>query len=263
MASLAAELLDRRIFAALRFVDSAGRLVTTPVAISAEPPVKVSRNRSGLAIIAGADGLRADEASFDTPSTPVGTLEFALNLYPYDRNLAPRRLLLSLPRDAEATNSALPGSLFRPINVELLASTDARQSGQVAAVRLTVVRADDGRRVEGALIRIDSGNDAPTARGVTNQVGEALLLVYGLALSAPGPNASIVDDHAVDVELIVDPELVVFHDGISSDPELPQPASLIDPDDLELRLSGQATPAQSVRIAAGRTTVKTIEWTLP
>lgn len=261
MASLAAELLDRRVFAALRFVDSAGRLVTTPVAISSEPPVKVSRNRSGLTIITGADGLRADEGLFDPPSTPVGSRDFALNLYPYDRNLAPRRLLLSLPRDPAAANSALPSSLFRPINVELLASTVAPQSGQVAVVRLTVVRADDGRRVEGALVKIEGGGGGPEARGVTNRVGEAILLVYGLALSAPGPNASIVDDHAVDVKLIVDPALIAFHDGGSSDLVPPQAAGLVDPDDLELRLSGQATPAQSIRIAAGHTTVKTIAWT--
>jgi hypothetical protein len=261
MVSLAPERLDRRIFAALRFVDSAGRLVTTPVAISSEPPVKVSRNRSGLAIITGADGLQADEATFDTPSTPVGSLGFQLKLYPLDRSLAPRRLSLALPRDPETANSALSGSVFRPIDVELLASTVARQSGQAAAVRLTVVRADDGRRVEGALVRIDSGSGGPGARGITNRAGETLLFVYGLALSAPGPNATIVDDHAVGVELIVDPALVTFHDGASSDHEQPQPVGLFDPDDLEIRLSGQATPAQSIRIAAGRTTVNTIEWT--
>lgn len=261
MASLAYEQLDRRIFAALRFIDSAGRRVTTPVAISAVPPVKTSRNRSGMTIISSATGLHGDNAMFDPPITPLGSHDFQLNLYPYDPALAPRGLVLSLPRDPDPSNSAMPSSIFRPINVALLASNVAQPSGQAAAVRLTVIRADDGRRVEGALVRIDSGGGRPVARGVTNRAGEAQLLIYGLALSAPGAGATIVEDHAVDLDLIVDPSLVAFHDDTAPVADPRRPPGLIDPDDLEARLSGQATPSQSIRVVAGQTTVTRIQWT--
>ena len=263
MAARAVEMVDRRVFAALRFVDSAGRDINSPVAITAVPPIRVFRNRSGLAIVASAAGLSADESMFDAPSTSVGSLAYQLSLRPFDRGLAPRSFVLSLPRDPQAANSSAPNSLFRPIDVELLASTDSVPSGQAAAVRVTVARADDQRRVAGALVRIETTNDGRSARGVTNQAGEALLLIYGLPLSAAGAGATVVSDHAANLDMIVDPMLVSFHDETAFRVNRSDMSPLIDPDDIETRLAANATAPQPIRIAAGKTSMMTLDWSPP
>lgn len=259
MASRLAERIDRRVHAALRFVDSAGRAIASPVKVSSEPAVEIFRNRRGLAVVVGAAGLEADEVRFETPTTPIGSMVYQLSLQPMDRRYAPRRFALRLPRDPDGANSADPASLFVPVEIELMASTAATRAGQAAAVCVTAVRADDGRQIEGALIRLVTP-DGSSVRSVTNHAGEAMLIVYGLPLSAPGPGATVVGDHPAILDMIVDPDAVIFHDAALSETTPAEPVLLIDPDDVEQRLAATATDPQMIRIAAGRTIAATMTW---
>lgn len=258
MAMSTLELNDRRVLAALRFVDANGLQIVSRVEVAGEPPVSVRTNRRGLAVVTRARGLEAHSDAFDAPPAGPPPSDFLLDIRPFEPGLAPRRMSLSLPRDADPANADDPGSLFRPVDVELLPTPSASLSGQAAAVRVTVTRSDDGRLVEGAVVRLRI-TGGPRARSVTDKSGEALLIVPGLAISRPGAGATVRGDHPATITAIADPALAVFHE-----PGTRATASvLIDPDDIETRFGASPGPTANARVAAGRTVTAAVQWAPP
>jgi hypothetical protein len=260
------DLLDRRVVAMLTFTDAVGARVLSPVSVAADG-VRLFVKRPGALVIAEAPGFETYTAAFDPiPAAPaVGSVTVQLDIRPADPALAARRAGVALPRDPDPTRSDQPGSLFQPIEIALLPTPLAELTGLTAALSVTVRRADDDRRVEGALVRLRPEGGRPEARAMTDAAGDALLLVSGVPLASPGAGAVVRHDISADLDAVIDALLARFHrdEEVAQAREAArrQTRDFIDPDDLATRLSGAATPAQAVRIEAGRTHTATIAWT--
>jgi hypothetical protein len=260
MTTLAWEYADRRVLAALRFVDVLGRAPRGPVTVKANG-LRYVRPRPDEIVITAAPGLDAYTASFPMPpaAPAIGSVAVLLDLWPADPALAPRRFALTLPRDPDPANAGTAGSLFQPIVVPLLPAPSATPTGFAAALRVVVTRSTDKARIEGALVRVRPAGGLPQSRALTAATGEAVLLVPSLPLASPGSGGTVVGDVAADLDAIVDPLLARFNATADLDAgraaALEPNRPLIDPDDLESRLGGAATAARSIRIAAGETRI--------
>lgn len=268
MAAPGWELSDRRVLAALTFVDAIGRPVRSPVRVSGTA-VRLMAKRPGEMIVLDAPGLSAHTTVFEAPPAmpAVGSSAVALDVVPADPGLGARRVTLLLPRDPNPANAGNANSLFRPIEITLLPAPSATSSGLVTAIRVSVTRDDDGRAIEGALVRLRPEGGRPQAVALTDPGGEALVLVPGVPLASPGMGGVVLADIAAELDAIVDPLLARFHApedvAAARAAALARDTGLIDPDDLELRLSADATPAIPLRIGAGRTHTAVLTWAPP
>ena len=260
------DLLDRRVLALLTFTDALGGRVLSPVSVVADG-VRLFIKRPGALVIAEAAGFETYTAAFDSiPAAPaVGSVTLPLDIWPADPALGARRARVALPRDPDPTHPDRADSLFQPIEIALLPTPMAEVTGLAAAMSITVRRADDNRRVEGALVRLRPEGGRPEASALTDAAGDALLLVSGVPLASPGAGAVVRSDIAADLDAVIDPLLARFHrdEEVARAREVARRRTrdFIDPDDLATRLGGAATPVQAVRIAAGRTRTATIAWT--
>ena len=262
MATRALEFLDQRAWAALRFVDVIGRAVLSPVGVTGTPVIKATPNRLGLTVITHVDGFDAYEDGFASPpaNPAIGSVPVALDVTPADSGLAPRRILLALPRDAAGNNAANANSLFQPVDVTLLPTPGFQLTGLTAGLRVTVTRTTDGALIEGALVRLSVMPNGPEARAITNAAGEALVVAAGLPLfSVSGPK--VVGDHPATVDVVVVPQLARFHPLGANDVANGAPFS--DPDTLEAQPNAKASATKAVRVAAGRTLATRLQWAPP
>ena len=267
MTVLRFEYADRRALAALVFVDALGARVVSPVSVAA-PGVKLLRKRPGDMVVMGVPDLASHDVFTAPPDdTPVGSLAVQLDIRPAARGLGARRYALRLPRNPLIADPLPADSLFRPVEIVLLPSPGATPTGLVAALSVTLRRADDARRIEGALIRLTPEGGRPVSRAMTDASGEALLFVPGVPVSMPGPAATVLPDLAATLDAIVDPDLARFHRDAELDAARDAAArrvsGFVDPDDIETRLADEATPALALRIAAGRTRTARLDWTPP
>lgn len=256
IAMFAPDLLDRRALALLRLVDVAGRPILGPVRIEGDGLRIVAKGGGRFALLE-ARGFEAYTASFDpVAAAPARTVR--LDLTPSASDVAPRSFGLRLPRspDAEA-----PSSLFEAQVVEMLPSALAGRSGSACTIRVSVRRSDDGRVVEGALVRARSADGAFTARAVTDARGEACLLFPFLPLAFPGGTISAGQPARVVVH--VDPGLARFHApaGAAAEAAALRTSGHIDPDSL-----AAAAPAPNfaagaeASLSAGRESAVGLEW---
>jgi hypothetical protein len=217
--------------------------------------------------VAEAPGLAAYAASFaPIPAMPaVGSISVVLDVLPADPALAPRGFTLALPRDPDPAQANQPGSLFRPVRIALLPTPLASPAGLAAALAVTVRRADDSRRIEGALVRLRPEGGLAEARAMTDAAGDALLLVPGVPLASPGAGAIVRAGIDAALDVVVDPLLARFHrpDDVPAARAAAarRTASFIDPDDLAARLGAAAAPPQLVQIQSGQTRTAGIAWT--
>ena len=265
MSLAAPELLDRRILAAVTFIDPIGLPVRTPVRVTADG-VKLYQKRPGELIVLAAPGFGDYVASFDMPAAPpTGSVAVVLDVLPSQSAYLPRRVTLALPRDPTPANNAASGSLFQPIEVTLPPSPSAPLPGLAAGLIVTVTRSDTQARVEGALVRLTTP-DGGKVSSLTNPAGEAMLIA-AVPLTSTGPGATVVADVAATFDVIVDPALARFN----GDADLPaaraaaaaRTSGFIDPDDLAARLGGQASAPQAVRVASGRVRSAAFAWAPP
>lgn len=263
-AAMSFELVDRRVLGGIGFTDPFGRRVLTHVAVCAvDPAVRLMTKRPGEIVITDAPGLHAHTGSFDPPGTPpaLGAISIVLDLKPADPALGARRVTLKLPRNPDAS---APDAASTAMLVPLLAAPGGSLAGMAAAVRVSVTRSDDGRAVEGAVVRLRPEGGRPEVLALTDAAGEALLLATGVPLASPGPGATVKPDIAGVVDAIADPALAGFHTPAEVQAArlaaAARTGTFIDPDDIIGRLAAKATPPVDVRIAAGRTRTASIAW---
>lgn len=243
MRMLHSDLLERRALALLTLIDVFGRPVLGQVHLSG-PGLRIVAKGSGRHAVISAAGFSDYESAFAAPpATPaIGSKSFRIDLRPADSGLAPRSVTIKLPRDPDPAKAATAGSLFAPVPVVLLPAPQCPVPASAAALRVTVRKKNDGRRVAGALVRVSSAGGTFKARAVTDAAGEALVIVPHFPLSHTGPGGQI--DSALDAKatVVADPDAVrLIADGaVAAERRAALAASggFLDPDALE-----QALPA--------------------
>lgn len=260
------DVLDRRALALLTFVDALGARVLSPITVRGDG-VRLFVKRPGALVVSGAPGFADYTAAFDpVPAVPaVGSVPVLVDIRPADPALGVRRFVLALPRDPDPANAALATSLFRPVEIPLLPTPLAVPTGLAGALSVNVRRGSDGRRVEGALVRLRPEGGRPEARAFSDAAGDALLLVPGIPLASPGAGATVRPDIGADLDAVIDPALVRLHlpDDVDAarDAARRRERGFLDPDTLAANAGVAITPVQAVRLEAGRTRTATIAWT--
>ena len=226
---MTADIIERRILAGIRFVDSAtGGHVGAPLRLSA-PRLAFTRNRSGLFAVTGlrpetdaerdlAAHLTAFAAPPDEP--PAGSLDFEATVSDPAGRYLPRRFTFSLPRGedwAEPVEVALfpaPGAPLAP-NWSGVRASLRRETGEgtapLAGARLTVIRDSDGRVL---------------GRGFSDRRGEVLAIVVGIQVIdfSATPNGDGEDPPEVGARTV--PTRIEIHTGPGDDPWPPYPEAI-------------------------------------
>lgn len=226
------ESVDRRYLAAVRFVDAAsGSTIQTGLSVASEK-ARFFRNRSGLYVVSGADGLDHHAVEFEQPppSPDPQSIEIQASVVDGTDAYLARSFRLELPR-----SGAAPGndSLFQPIDVPLYPSPRAQGESNWAAVRATLRSALGSHpRLSGALARVVRESDGgvlgtgmseltfdarrPERARVTT--GELLVFVPGIPVTLWGeePDEPVLSHEiGVRLEVVFDPDA-----GIVPDPDL-------------------------------------------
>jgi hypothetical protein len=265
---LAPDLLDRRALALISLIDAYGRPVEGPVRIVGDGVRTVAKGGGRFAVLEAA-GLEAHTAAFALPpATPaLRSQQILIDLTPAVGDAAPRRFDLRLPRDPDPDQAEDEESLFKPAVIEMLPTARTRQTGSACLVRVTVVRDDDGRAVENALVRGRSDNGQFTARAMTDARGEACLVFPVLPLAFPGAGANVEPELAGRVIVTVDPAVARFHAAadvaVAAAAAAGRTAGHADPDALAGANAAAFAAGAAVRLAAGRQPSLTIEWQEP
>lgn len=234
---MSAEMLDRRVLAALRFRDAVtGATVAGPLDVRA-PGARWIRNRRGWWVLAGAPGLEAHTTAFPAPpaAPALGSVPLAVRVADPAGRYLPRVAALALPRDPDPAKAARPESLFQPVEVDLFPSPAAPVSPNWAVLRVSASGADGP--LAGALLRVVRKASPTTVlgRGMTDARGEALVAVAGIPVTTWEEGQGSV--LATEVEARVD----LFWQAGAGPP---------DPDALG-RIK-KATKAATVKLASGR-----------
>jgi hypothetical protein len=256
------ELVERRVLAAVRFLDAATLLpVRYPLAVTGDG-LHFIRNGQGLYVLTAAPGLEEHTAAFlaPPPNPAVGGLRVELGVSDPGGRYLPRRLALELPRDPDPAHADEEGSLFRPVDAFLYPAPAASVSPGWAVIRATVVRAGTGEPLPGALLRVVRKPDgAVLARALGEWRapvrGEALVAVPGVPITTWGDGKPdqpvLVNEVAVTLEAFFDP-------GFD-----PAGGRAPDPDQMELERLGLPSVHEEMKLASGRTERKTLAVVVP
>lgn len=246
------ERVSRRVLAALRPVDGVtGQPVLSPLSVSGGGTTWV-RNRRGLYVLTGAPGFQTHEDALDGPPADpaVGSVPLAVEVWDRSGAYLSRRHTIRLPRDPDPAHAGDATSLFQPIDTRLYLSPSAPVSSAWAVIRATVIRDGGPQGLGGALIRVlRAGDGRVLARGLSDSRGEALVAVPGIPVTtweaAPGPVMGT--DVDVQVEVVWDPA----------------GGGLPDPDDLEANRETLPNGQVAMKLASGRTVVRTLTVVVP
>ena len=179
------ENVDRRCLGALRMIDRVtGNELNRPVRVTA-PGLRFFLNRSFLQVISQAKGLEAHLGVFETPPDEPDALtrEFTLSIEDPSGEYLPRSASIDLPL------VAAPGeenSLFTPIDINLFVAPAAHASPNWSIIRASIYNLDDMEAedpVAGALLRVLDANGQLLMSGVSDQRGEAAVIIPGIPIT--------------------------------------------------------------------------------
>jgi hypothetical protein len=250
-----ADFVERRYFGALKCIDKAtGFHLNRSMQLSSDDLLFV-RNRSNFYVIKQATSLSQYSEAFETAPAEPATASLSFNVEVKDPlgQYLPRMLEVALPRDADPANAGDPASLFQAIDVELYAAPNADIMANWSTVRVSIQQADPELGqvpVVGGLLRvIRNSDDEVLSSGLSDQRGEALVIVPGI------PITQFADD--LDEEEEFDPDVVtpVVISEIPARVELslaPVPAWPANPDLLELNHSANIVATENLTLRTGR-----------
>ena len=179
------ENVDRRYLGALRMIDRVtGNELNRPVRVTA-PGLRFFLNRSFLQVISQAKGLEAHLGVFETPPDEPDALtrEFTLSIEDPSGEYLPRSASIDLPL------VAVPGkenSLFTPVDINLFVAPAAHASPNWSIIRASIYNLDDMEAedpVAGALLRVLDANGQLLMSGVSDQRGEAAVIIPGIPIT--------------------------------------------------------------------------------
>lgn len=245
--------LERRVLAAVRFVNAVtGSGIADPLRVSG-PMVLVVRNRSGLYVIREADGFDDYTLAFAAPpAPPAGARRFTLSVEDPKRRFLPRSFGFTLPRKSAPQVDA--ESMFAPLLIDMYPAAASPTAPNWALLRVRVELAGPAATgLANALVRL-----APKPAGLGPQIsltdanGEALLAVPG----APPVLPAIAAEFDAAVRVVLDPA-VVRTEGTVSLP-LPDPRSILERSDPP-QAGVRVVNAADAKLAAGRSRRAVIE----
>jgi len=245
------ENVEQRILGALRLVD---RVTRTPVAralhISSDTATLI-RNRRGFYVITHAEGLDAHvEAFHEQPAAPAHEANgYILEINDPKKRYLPRLLTLRLPRDPDPDNAGNANTLFTPRDVLMYPASTAPLSHNWSTVRATVTR-DSITPQRGALIRItDPSRDTQLSSGITDQRGEALLIVPGVPVTkfADGDEGNGGGDDDEDSPVVVNTLPVRLELSLGATTPWP-----VDPDLLEQNHAADLKVSMELSLSSGQ-----------
>jgi hypothetical protein len=246
------ESLTRRVLAALRVVDGVtGQPILSPLSLIGAGTVWV-RNRGGMHVLIEMPGLEGhQDALLSPPSSPsVGSLSAVVEVRDMGSTYLPRRQTIRLPRDPDPAHAGDGSSVFQPIESRLYLSPSAPISTAWAVIRASVVREGGQQGLGGALIRVlRTGDGQVLARGLSDARGEALVAVPGIPVTTWEASSGPVTGTEVDVqvEVVVDPAA----------------GNVPDPDALEANRETLPSRQTVMKLASGRTVVRTLTVAIP
>jgi len=179
------ETIDHRYLGALRIVDRVtGSMVKRPIHITGAG-LTFFPNRSFLQVVSLADGLEAHPAAFEAPPDEPDTRSLNFTVFvedPLGEYLA-RSATLDLPLDPdpEAENS-----LFNPFDINMFAAPAAHLSPNWSVIRASIydladMAAEDP--IPGALLRVVGADDQLLMSGMSDQRGEAAVIIPGIPIT--------------------------------------------------------------------------------
>lgn len=264
---LSPDLLDRRALALLRLLDPFGRPLTGPAILTGDGLRTVAKTGGRWAVTKAA-GLEPHVLAFQNPpaNPGQGSVKLAIDIRPLSHVLAPRRAVIALPRDPDPAHRGQPGSLFEPIDVVLLPGPRCPIPATAAAVRVTVRKRGDGRRVANALVRVASNNGQYAAKAVTDAAGEALVIVPDFPPAFIGGGGSVSDGLPAKATAVADPASA----ALVADGEVPgararavrQSGGFADPDALDAAFAVPAA-GTNVRLSVRSVAIADVEWRAP
>jgi hypothetical protein len=250
-----ADFIERRYFGALKFIDKATGFHLNRSMQLLSDGLSFVRNRSNLYVIKQATGLAAYSEAFDAAPSEPATASLSFNVEVNDPvgQYLPRVIEVRLPRDADPANASDQNSLFQAIDVELYAAPNANIMANWSTVRVSINQSDpDLGQVPlvGGLLRvIRNSDDEVLSSGLSDQRGEALVIVPGV------PITQFADDLDEDEEFDPDVVLPVVISEIPARLELslvPAQAWPANPDLLELNHSTNIVATQNLTLRTGR-----------
>jgi hypothetical protein len=266
---LSPELLDRRALALIALVDPFGRPLAGPALLTGDDGFRTVSKSGGRWAILACKGLESHVGSFESaPAAPnLGSVDCTIDIRPADGSLAPRRAVVPLPRDPDPASRGQPDSLFEPVTIALLPSPQCSVPATAAAVRVTVRKRNDGRRVANALVRVASNNGQFTARSVTDAAGEALVIVPDFPMSFTGGGGSVSDGLPAKVTAVADPAVVVLVEDAEVMAALAgaagQSSGWPDPDALADAFPVPASGAAALQLSTRVVAMTDVEWRAP
>lgn len=264
---LAPDLLDRRALALLQLVDPTGLPLVVPASLRG-PGIKTVAKSGGRWALLEAENLTDYTQAFRTaPGAPANlSVEAVIDIKTQASNFLPRRVTLELPRDPDPANRDQPDSVFQPVTIALPAAPDCAIPATASAVRVTVRKAGDGRRVANALVRVRSDNGQFAAQSLTDPAGEALVIIPdfppaftgggGAMTASLSGKATAVADPAI-ATLVADADILAARARAAA-----RTGEFPDPDRIA---TGFPAPAggTAVQLSVRAIATAEIEWTAP
>jgi len=186
------ETIDRRVLGALRLVDNATQTQVERAMHVFADGLKFFPNRSCLYVISHARGLESHLTAFEHPpnsSDPnapdIGSLPFNVMIRDPLGKYLPRLVQLSLPLNPDPEKN---NSIFNPIDVPLFSSPVSGLNPNWSIIRASVfdlvnINDENPAPVPGALFRIWNSSDEVIAGGMSDQRGEAVIIIPGIPVS--------------------------------------------------------------------------------
>jgi hypothetical protein len=179
------EKIDHRYLGALRMIDRVtGSMVKRPLHVRAAG-LKFFPNRSYLQVVSFADGLAAHLAAFEAPpdEPDARSLDFTVSVEDplgeyLDRSAAVALPLVPTPGEAN--------SLFNPIDITLFAAPAAHVSPNWSIIRASIYDLADmaaENPIAGALLRVVGAGDQLLMSGMSDQRGEAAVIIPGIPIT--------------------------------------------------------------------------------
>jgi hypothetical protein len=190
------ERLNHRFLGALRYIDRVtGMQIKRPLGMKASRLTGFT-NRSSLYVISYAAGLESHRDSFfEAPDEPVpGSLTFTLSIEDPMGQYHARTCKVTLPRHPKPDEAQ---SIFNPIDICMFAAPAAHLSPNWSVVRASlydVADMDARKPVPGALLRIIDADGALMMSGMSDQRGEAALIIPGIPITTFSNGEGSADD---------------------------------------------------------------------